>query len=471
MSYLESILIYIPAVAIGFLLVHPLWPECGLFALLFKLSLGAGAGLGLTSLFYFIILLVMPVRFPFLTLQIIILLVLLFITIRREHPTLHAPRITFRTSRNTNYALLIFLLFILITLASFINFSIRRDQGAFDAWMIYNRAARFIFRDPANWQATLSPDLYWGFHADYPLLVSTNVAWAWASLGTENIRVPLMQSGLFLFACIGLLFTALVQVKGIRQASLAAIILMSISGFVRSGSGQIADVPLIFFILAGIVLLYLAIQNNSNSLFALSGLMTGLAGWVKNEGLLVIVVSLVVLFFFCIKQQKSLKSFLRFCAGLLFPTLVITYFKVALAPPSDLFVGSLSENFAKFIDPTRYGLILKASLNQILYFGNWPFSLVISLLIYGLVLGFHLPEDSRKAFWLALAIIVMQLLGYIGVYLITPHDLAWHLGTSFGRTVMQVFPSLLFLFFISLKDFGIKSRSKEATHHFGDSSF
>ena len=179
--------------------------------------------------------------------------------------------------------------------------------------MIYNRAARFIFRDPANWQATLSPDLYWGFHADYPLLVSTNVTWAWASLGAENIRVPLVQSGLFLFACIGLLFTALAQVKGIGQAGLAAIILMSISGFVRSGSGQTADVPLMFYMLASISSLYLwsvgACSHNSDGkpshpkssrskgLLLISGFMAGLAGWTKNEGLLFIAVSIVILFF------------------------------------------------------------------------------------------------------------------------------------------------------------------------------
>ena len=108
MSYLQSILVYIPAVAIGFLLVHLIWPERGLFTLLFKFFLGIGAGLGLTSLLYFIILLVMPVRFPFLTLQIIILLILLFITIRRERftplrstaprPPLHALQITHYSS-------------------------------------------------------------------------------------------------------------------------------------------------------------------------------------------------------------------------------------------------------------------------------------------------------------------------------------------------------------------------------------
>ena len=174
--------------------------------------------------------------------------------------------------------------------------------------------------------------------------------------------MPLVQSGLFLFGCIGLLFIALAQVRSVGQASLATIILMSFSGFIRDGSGQTADVPLAFYILASIVLLYPAIQQSNRSLFVLSGLMAGLSGWVKNEGLLVTVTSLMVLFFICVKQ-KSIQSFFQFITGLLFPALVIAYFKVALAPPSDLFAGSLSENFAKVIDPARYGLILQVHLS------------------------------------------------------------------------------------------------------------
>ncbi|MCJ7435643.1 MAG: hypothetical protein MUO77_19340, partial [Anaerolineales bacterium] len=457
MSYLQSIIIYIPAIVIGFLLVHLLWPERGLWVLLFKLSLGVGAGLGLTSLLYFIILLVIPIGFPFSTLQIIILLILLFLTIRRERtipltprPSPFATRSTPSTSRVTHYSLLITLLLsLLITIASFINFSIRRDQGAFDAWMIYNRAARFIVRDPANWQATLSPDLSWGFHADYPLLVSTNVAWAWTSLGAENIRVPLVQSGLFLFACIGLLFTALAQVKGIRQSSLAAIILMSISGFVRSGSGQTADVPLAFFMLASIAIMSLrgtffpeailsqqetaSPKARSDMLLVLSGFMAGLAGWTKNEGLLFIAVSVVIMFLF-FARTKSLRSFIYFGLGLVFPALVILYFK-SITPAGDLFSGSPADILARIADPTRYLLILKSLGSELLSFGGWPVPLILFIILLFFVFGSKLDTETRQLFRALSAIAALQLLGYLVIYLITPHDLAWQLGTALDRNV------------------------------------
>jgi len=483
MSYLQSILVYIPAISIGFLLIHLFLPQRGLFALLYKFFLGIGAGLGLTSLLYFIILLVMPVGFPFLTLQIVVLLILLFITIRRERITHHALRIKNYQSRITNYALLIFFLFLLITLASFINFSIRRDQGAFDAWMIYNRAARFIFRDTANWQATLSPDLYWGFHADYPLLISSNVAWAWVSLGAENIRVPLVQSGLFLFACIGLLFTALAQVKSVEQASLAAMVLMSVSGFIRSGSGQTADVPLAFFMLASIAAMslraYFAKQSHvmddnqilsfdyaqdevaraersrsaatlhrNDILLVISGFMAGLAGWTKNEGLLFIAISIFVLFIKFLRE-KSLRQFSYYLLGLAFPALVILYFK-SIAPAGDLFSGSLADILTRVTDPARYLLILKSLGSEFLSFGGWFLPLLFFFILLFFIFGFKMETETKQSLRALSAIVALQLLGYLAIYLITPHDLAWQLVTAFDRNVLQIFPSFLFLFFVSL---------------------
>jgi hypothetical protein len=43
------------------------------------------------------------------------------------------------------------------------------------------------------------------------------------------------------------------------------------------------------------------------------------------------------------------------------------------------------------------------------------------------------------AFWLAFTTATLYLAGIIGVYLGTPHELAWHLETSAGRTVLPIF--------------------------------
>jgi hypothetical protein len=42
------------------------------------------------------------------------------------------------------------------------------------------------------------------------------------------------------------------------------------------------------------------------------------------------------------------------------------------------------------------------------------------------------------------------MLGYVTIYVITPYDLAWHVRTSLGRLLMQLWPAVLFTFFLRI---------------------
>ncbi len=243
MNFLLSTLVYIPAILIGFLLIHLIWRDDDLSSIFIKFFTGIGAGLGISSFLYFATLLIAPSKIPFIVIQLIFLFIVLTLNVFYKR----FPANKFRLPKiQLSFSTVLLSFFLIITLASFINHSMRRDQGAFDAWMIYNRAARFIYRDTTNWQATLSPELYWGFHADYPLLLSLNVASAWELLRNENLRAPLIQGGLFLIASLGLTYTTLAKAKGKILATLATIILMANSGLIYSSAGQTADVHSLF---------------------------------------------------------------------------------------------------------------------------------------------------------------------------------------------------------------------------------
>jgi len=51
------------------------------------------------------------------------------------------------------------------------------------------------------------------------------------------------------------------------------------------------------------------------------------------------------------------------------------------------------------------------------------------------------PRASRIALTLTLA-------GYFLIYLITPYDLYWHLRFSLNRLFLQLWPAVIFLFFL-----------------------
>src|SRR6185436_7583823 len=87
---------------------------------------------------------------------------------------------------------------------------------------------------------------------------------------------------------------------------------------------------------------------------------------------------------------------------------------------------------------------------QALSFAGWPISIFIQLALYALIVGLDRPLDSRLGLQAVGAILLLQMLGYCAIYILTPHDLEWQLGTTINRLFLHLFPSALFLFFCSV---------------------
>lgn len=445
-----SLLIFLLPALIGSFLIHLLWPERSGLALLLKVSLGVGAGLGLSSFLFFLSLLIAPGKINMLVVQTILLIALALAVIVRERgkkwPALKWPALS---SLQWGLVGAVFLALIFAGL-TFFNIYNARTQGAFDAWGIWNRAARFIYRDPENWRATTSASLYYLAHADYPLLVPLNVTWGWEILGSETPRLPMMQGLFFLLACVGVLFASVSLTKSLGQASLASLILMGTPMFLLTGAGQLSDVPVAYFMLSTCALIFLYFKSRQSSLLVLAGFMAGLGGWSKNEGLLLIAGSLAVLVVLTFNDKW--KPLLWYIAGLTLPLVVILYFKIALVQPSELLAGGNNDRLAKILDLSRYWIILKHLGQEFLLFGNWPFSILIGLIVYAFVMNAGFPFNSMRGFYAVAAIIALQLLGYCAIFVITPYDLEWHIRTSLGRLALHVFPAGVFLLFSSITE-------------------
>ncbi len=434
---LLSFIIFLPAIFLGTLIIHLIWPERNALAMFLKFSLGIGLGLGISSILYFLVLQIAPGRINTLTLQIILLIFLLAITFLRARKQ-NWKEFFLPSLSHLQWALIgIAILALFISALIYANTIISRPQGEYDAWSIWNRAARFIYRDPENWRATLSPDIALFGHADYPLLVPLNVAWGWEALENETLRVPMIQSALFTFSTILAMFSAIALTRTIGQASLASVVLMASPGFILTGTNLTADIPATYFIFASCILMYLFFVRNDAALLVLSGFMAGLAGWSKNEGLLFIAISPIALI---IASPKNIgRSLLHYLAGLAIPLIIIFYFK-SIAPTNDLINSNISF-IAKITDPSRYWMILK-TLTPSLFRSD-----IIILLIYTAIMYKHPAPNSRQGIYAIVTLLLLQLLGYCAIYVVTPYDLAWHLSTSQGRLILQILPLELFLCF------------------------
>jgi hypothetical protein len=449
---LAGVFVFLIPALIGGLAAHLLWPDRKGPALLLKLSLGVGAGLGISSILYFFILSFAPGAISMGPIQVVLLAVLsllIFLRERKEKWQLAWPRLP-TLSRLQSIFLIAVIAALIFSSLTFVNRTEARPQGAFDAWSIWNRAARFIYRDPENWRATLSPELYWGTHPDYPLLVPLNVAWGWETLGTETPRIPMLQSGFFFIACIGLMFAAVGLARSTVQASLAALALMGAPVFLSAAPGLISDVPVTFFIFAASVLMYFYFVYRKPALLMLAGFMAGLAAWTKNEGLLFVAASTFALLL--VSRKNILRDLPPYFAGLALPIAVVLYFKIALAPPGDLFTDGAAQMAARLSDPARYWVLLKALLMQLPSFGSWPAGILIPLAVYALILRFDLPSQPPEGLRVVLAVLLFQFLGYCLIYVMSPHDLAWHLATSLTRILLQIYPTAIFLFFCAVPE-------------------
>ena len=333
-----------------------------------------------------------------------------------------------------------------------------------DAFSIWNLHARFLFRGGAMWRDGFTSTIAWS-HPDYPLLLPGAIAHFWTYLRHETQAVPTFISLVFTFATAGLLFSSLAIVRGSRAALLGTMVLASTPFFVEQGTSQYADVPLSFFFLAALSLLlvrdHLMADSSGigcGSLLALSGVAAGFAAWTKNEGLLFVFalaigqIATIVRSKFARHRASPVKwiEVLAMFIGLLPMLLLIVWFKHGIAPPGDLFPDR-NAAFQKLADMHRYWIVFNWFGKELFRFGNWLF-LPATIVLPLLFMTAGKSNDPRSGSGLRTAIITigLTLAGYFAIYVITPHDLYWHLRNSLGRLFLQVWPSAILVFFAAL---------------------
>jgi hypothetical protein len=337
------------------------------------------------------------------------------------------------------------LAFAMIAYTLYIN-----PYGAYDAWAIWNAHARFLFRGGAAWRQVFAP--FASPHADYPYLVPAAVARLWSAAGAEVLLAPALLAMLWVTMTAGLLAGAVTLVADTTRGMLALAALLSTSHYVYAGSALLADVPVGALGLASLVCLALGSQRprEATAWFIVAGLCAGLATWTKNEGWLFMGVVGLVWSGVAWRSARTAalrRAILPFVLGVAPLLLYGIIFKRTLAPPSDLAAGlSFSSMAAKLSDSGRYATIGSVYALKVLTFGR---GIIPALLLYSLFVGIDWSAGQRRIRIVTLLSTLGMLAGYTVIYLLTPHDLRWHVTSSVDRLIVQVWPSLLFGLFIS----------------------
>lgn len=330
--------------------------------------------------------------------------------------------------------------------------TVKYSHGTWDAWAIWNLRARFLFSG-GSLGRTFSPLLAWS-HPDYPVLVPGLVARSWQQLGVASPVAPMLVAALFTAATVGVLGTGLAALRHRTAGAVASLLLLGTPAFLVYGSSQVADIPLAYFMVATVVLMQLARAwpMRQHSLVVLAGCTAGMAAWTKNEGVLFLAIVAVVSVAETMARPVPWRQWIRWVLGVGPWLMLLAYFKIRWAPPNDLIaLPVLQRTVHQLGQPERYWFLLRAFARETVGFGGWRFSAVL-LLVVGAAASLAAGNrwlDNRVAHGMNLVMSAM-LAGHFFIFLLDPYDLAWHVGTALNRLFLQLWPTLLFLFFLQI---------------------
>ncbi len=343
--------------------------------------------------------------------------------------------------------------------AVFVRRTLDDPFGDADGVGIWNNRAVFWLRAAGQWDVIFSPTLA---HTDYPLLVPLLQVRAWLWTGGEPGYPAAVHAAIFALCTYGGLAGLVATRRGPTVGALAALALLATPFFAAQAAAQSGDVPLACFVLLAVAWWGLG----GRDALLVAGACAALAAWTKNEGLL----ALGMLGFVAGGVawwrggfRAALSTGGRLLAGGAPAVIAIAVFKAWLAPPNDLIANHSMSNVVPMLTSLeRWGAVAVAFAERLVVFRGadaLPGFSVLGLVVVVLVL----ERGRLRAFWNAEATVVLAItLLYFAIFMLSPYDLAWHLGTALDRLLLQVWPALLGAIFARI-EIGRERYAAEAT--------
>lgn len=453
-------LAFLPKLVLGFSIAHLIWANGRISSLLLKFFIGIPLGMGIASFLLFFskwAALDHPTCIVIELAVVAAAATLMFL--KRGNPF---GKITFDMDaalmKQNRGMITILVLAIIISLIGFFTTVILYPHGREDAWSNWNLIARFIYHsdDLSNALGYIAASSFPG----YPFMIGLDVASGWIFVNTATTRIPIILAGLFTFSIPAILFFGLFKTRGIRVASIAAILVMG-PWLSQQGSFLMSDVPMAAYYLGAGVLISLYHRDEEPGLATLAGLLAGFSGWVKNDGTpFVLITSLMMLVMSLRKRDAT--GIIRFVIGLALPLAVVLTYREFLAASGNI-VTSAGDMLPRLLDADRIRTVLVFFLKQTYLFGSPAYAYTLILLAILLVGGVDFRNEN--ALFIAL-IFLLQYAAYFAVYLITPLDLLWHLNSSMPRVFVHIAPLLAFAVFSLVREqnlFPLKQQPGAAT--------
>jgi hypothetical protein len=321
----------------------------------------------------------------------------------------------------------------LLILTSYALYATVAPLWEWDFWAIWGlKAKAFLEIGGIDWHFLESR---WNTfaHPDYPLLVPLNFDFvALAGGGWSDRWLGL----LFVAWAIAALLIARALAARETTPFYASLLTFALAGIAISTYVGLAEGALIAFGSAAVLFLRAALRDDDASSWRNGALMLGFAANCKNEGVaLLVAVTIALLVVSRFRGFARLRHLIPAYA-LAAPWLLLRATHVL---PTDIASGSA---VSRLMARLPYVLQIFAYLAEKLSQPWFWVALLIGIVVAPAV------ATRREAF--VLLVTVIQLAFYVGAYLTTPHDLHWHVLTSWSRLTGQIAVPVTFVVFLLL---------------------
>jgi hypothetical protein len=277
-------------------------------------------------------------------------------------------------------------------------------------------------------------------HLDYPPLVSLQTWWVSAHAGGYSERWAQAVGLMFALDMVALFVGFGRRYLSREHLLLGIALLVTVPAVCTHAVSGFADIEVACCLLAlGGLIARAVISDDRSARPVLAWIFAGIV-LVKNEGLLALVAGLTVLLL--MQRRRDFAGLAAYAAAAGAAYLPWLRLKRVWHLNNDLLESGRTPHLTRGLVLWRLGTALKGFALCLARTGPWAggWGLLVLLLPIGLVQTLRRRIAICYPLWLLCAI---QLIGYVGIYIITPLPLLRHLATSVDRLTLHLVPTLL----------------------------
>ncbi|MDD5496507.1 MAG: glycosyltransferase family 39 protein, partial [Candidatus Omnitrophica bacterium] len=264
-------------------------------------------------------------------------------------------------------------------------------------------------------------------HPDYPLNIPLAQTLLYLGSGSLNDQLVKTIFPLYFLGILTMLYFAVRRFAGRTYAILFTFLLATIPHFNAYATNGYLEVPLAYYYFLSALFLFRWIADTSQGRYlVLSAVMSALAGWTKNEGIMYCAVNTVVLTVFIFFTRKPLK--IRMIRDLF---LYIGIMALLLLPWYYIKMTASLHNEEVGLDTVGFQSLFMQwyKIKPILYefqkefFGPKKWNIIWPVLLYLLLVN-RKRSVSGVGRYAALSI-ALAIAGYVAVYFASPLDVSY----------------------------------------------